>query len=83
MFKRGNPIVFKKGNVSALFVSTLMRIKNDIEGETEDYILNVNELEYSAHLANKYKFLVPEIHFDQVYADSYDGPCYRTDIVLN
>ena len=23
MFKRGNPIVFKKGNVSALFVSTL------------------------------------------------------------
>lgn len=73
MFKRNNQIIFSGGRISDIFQRHYDSIKATIEGESENYILNVNETEYIEHLESKYKLSVPEIHFDQVYADSYEG----------
>jgi hypothetical protein len=72
MFGQSNSMTFRKGRISEMFQRAYDNIKSTIDGESENYILNVNEVEYSDHLTNKHKLLAPEIHFDQVYADSYE-----------
>lgn len=64
--------VFSSGRISDKFESTLDSIKRTVESETEDYILNVNETEYVKHLTEQYSMKVPEIMFDDVYADIYE-----------
>ncbi len=44
-----------------------------IEGETEDYILNVNETEYINHISDIVRLEKPELLWDEVYADSYEA----------
>lgn len=73
MFSRNNQIIFNGGRISDIFKRYYDSIKSIIEGESENYILNVNETEYIEHLVSKHKLTSPEIHFDQVYADSYEG----------
>ncbi|UKT65461.1 hypothetical protein [Pedobacter mucosus] len=64
--------IFSKGRISEIFEKAFDSIKSLIEGETENYILNANENEYADHIESKYKLQIPEIHFDQVSADSYE-----------
>lgn len=64
--------IFSSGSISDKFASALDSIKRTVESETEDYILNVNETEYVNHLANQYSMDLPDIRFDDVYADSYE-----------
>lgn len=64
--------IFSSGIISDKFASAFENIKRTIENETEDYILNVNEIEYVKHLVEKYSMDVPEILFEDVYADSYE-----------
>lgn len=72
MFKRNNKIIFSGERISDTFQRHYESIKATIEGDSENYILNVNETEYIEHLEGKYKISPPEIHFDQVYVDSYE-----------
>jgi len=49
-----------------------LEIKDIIESETEEYILNVGEEQYIEYLKNKFQLDVPELHTDEVYIDSYE-----------
>lgn len=73
MYRRNNNIIFSKGRISEIFQRTVEAIQSTIENETENYILNANETEYSEYLESKHKLDVPELHFDLVNADSYEA----------
>lgn len=89
--------MFVEGTINEVFESSKQSIKRQIEHESEDYILNVNQIEYCEHLSSQYNIEFPELHFDQVSADSYEkdipaerfprtfhvyaGKTYKRDIV--
>lgn len=54
------------------FLSKANEIKDWIESETEDYILNVGEQQYTDFLKSKFTIDIPKIHTDQVYVDTYE-----------
>lgn len=56
-----------------LFNSKRQQIKDKINSESEDYILNVGESQYIKHLQSQFFLDCPEIHVDQVTIDSYEG----------
>jgi len=64
--------IFSSGSISGKFNSTIESIKKSVENESEDYILNVNETEYINHLIEKNSMDIPEIMFEDVYADSFE-----------
>lgn len=72
MYQSSNSRIFNKGRISDVFANIIQNIKSSIENESENYILNVNEIEYIDHFEFKNKILPPEIHFEDVYADSYE-----------
>lgn len=47
--------------------------KSQIENESESFILNVNEQTYIEHLESLYRIEPPQLHFDNVSADSYEA----------
>jgi hypothetical protein len=73
MINRRGSKLFSSASISEVFNKAHLAIKKGIEFESENYILNVNEEEYTKHWESKLKLDPPEIHFDQVYADSYEG----------
>lgn len=73
MYRRGNNRVFTKARISVIFEAINNSIKEDIETETDNYILNANETDYIDHLENKYTLNTPEIQFDDVYVDYYEA----------
>ncbi len=89
--------MFVDGVIDQVFETSKQSIKQQIEHESEDYILNVNQTEYCEHLASQYIIEFPELHFDQLSADSYEkdipaerfpmsfhvyaGKTYKKDIV--
>jgi hypothetical protein len=66
-------MIFSMRSISEIFQRAVDAIQTTIEYETENYILNANETEYAEHLESKHKLDVPELHFDQVNADSYEA----------
>ena len=72
MYRGHISTIFRGGRISDVFERAFNAIKATVEGEREDYILNVNETDYIEHLAAKHRMSPPEIHFDQVFADSYE-----------
>lgn len=55
-----------------LLASKRLEIKDRIEADSEDYILNVGEEQYIDYLKNEFTLDIPEIHTDQVYIDTYE-----------
>ncbi|MDB5004413.1 MAG: hypothetical protein JWQ34_2638 [Mucilaginibacter sp.] len=51
-------------------------ILNDINSQSDAYILNVNIDDYTTHLFQTYQLDVPEFHFEKVYADSEEQDIY-------
>jgi hypothetical protein len=72
MYRRLEPTIFRSANLSELFRETYNKINSKIDGETEDYILNVNETEYVNHLSTNYKIDFPEVLFNDAFVDSYE-----------
>lgn len=72
MYRSYPNLLFSKGSIEVIFQKIYANIKASIDSESEDYILNVNEITYAEHLESKSHLSPPEIHFDQVYADSYE-----------
>ncbi|MBF2707803.1 hypothetical protein [Flavobacterium soyangense] len=70
--RRRTSRIFGQGRITDIFQNSLNTIKSIIENEKEDYILNVNITDYIEHFVSKYKLEIPEIHFEEVYADSYE-----------
>ena len=69
---RNHNKIFSGNSISETFQKLYSEIISAISRESEEYILNVNETAYVEHLESKYKLNAPKIHFDQVYADSYE-----------
>lgn len=72
MLTRNKSIIFQKGRISEVFQRAYENINAVIDNQSENYILNVNETDYIDYLEKIYRLSVPEIHFDRVYADSYE-----------
>ena len=72
MYRRSSNRVFSKGRISEVFERAYSSIKSRVERETEDYILNTNETNYVEYLENEFLLELPELHFDDVSADSYE-----------
>ena len=64
--------IYAEDRLDNLLGSKMQEIKSRIERESDDYILNVGEEQYIEHLKNEFTLDVPEIHVDQVYADTYE-----------
>ncbi|PKP45932.1 MAG: hypothetical protein CVT94_16305 [Bacteroidetes bacterium HGW-Bacteroidetes-11] len=47
-------------------------IANEISSQSDNYILNVNVDDYTAHLIQKYSLDIPELHIDNVSVDSVE-----------
>src|SRR5689334_16402397 len=65
--------LFRDGSIGHIFRSKLEGLNAAIDRESENYILNVNENEFTRHLENQFQIDKPVIHFDQLYADIYEG----------
>lgn len=61
------------GNIRDIFAKTQSSIKQAIEGESENYILNVNEESYIEHIESKHRLDIPELYFDQLTIDTYEA----------
>ncbi len=73
MYRRLEPTIFRSTNLSEFLGDIFKKIQSKIDGETEDYILNVNESEYVNYLTKTFKVDFPEILFDNAYVDSYEA----------
>lgn len=72
--------IFSEGNIREVFNRTLDKIVDNIEKESEDYILNVNQTEYVNHLSNELLLDTPSILFENVYADVYEDDISTNDL---
>lgn len=64
--------IYAEDTLDNLLSSKRHEIKNRIESESEDYILNVGEEQYVEYLKSEFTIDVPEIHTDKVYIDTYE-----------
>lgn len=64
--------IYAEDRLDNLLGSKMQEIKSRIEGESDDYILNVGEEQYIEHLKSAFTLDIPEIHVDQVYVDTYE-----------
>jgi hypothetical protein len=64
--------IYAEDRLDNLLSSKMQEIKNRIESERDDYILNVGEEQYIEHLISEFTLDIPEIHTDQVYVDTYE-----------
>ncbi|MCA9996747.1 MAG: hypothetical protein KDE56_13400 [Anaerolineales bacterium] len=58
--------IFAEQELDEFLQAKLQRLKAQIEGEKDDYILNVNEEEYIDHLVNQYETENLELNFEEV-----------------
>jgi hypothetical protein len=72
MYTSRNRIFSGKGSIREYLAPIVKSIDSEIESTSENYILTVSEEQYSEYLINKYTVENPEIHFSEVYADSYE-----------
>lgn len=73
MFRYHSSRLFNQGNIVEILKPKYDNIRSAINSESENYILNVNEAEYIQHLESTNRLVFPEIHFEQVSADSYEA----------
>jgi len=64
--------IYAEDTLDNLLTSKRLEIKNRIESESEDYILNVGEEQYIEYLKSEFTIEIPEIHTDKVYVDTYE-----------
>jgi len=59
-------------NFNSFAEQTRNNIANEINSQSDNYILNINIDDYTAHLTQKYSLDIPEFHFDNVSVDSVE-----------
>lgn len=70
--------IYAEERLDNLLTSKRRELKERIESETEDYILNVGEEQYVEYLKSEFTLDIPEIHTDKVYADTYEGEIHAS-----
>ena len=64
--------LYSEGRSSDLIASKREEIKSRIESETEDFLLNVGQIQYVEHLKSEFTLDFPILRFDMTYVDSYE-----------
>ena len=64
--------IFAENELQNYFESIISSVRNTIEQETENYILNVSEEDYINHLQSEYEIENIEIHFNNKYVTTYE-----------
>src|SRR5438105_2887386 len=64
--------MFHGERVSEYLAKHTSKIQTAIHQESEDYILNVNEIEYINHLVQRFAFDCPRIDFNARWASRYE-----------
>jgi hypothetical protein len=72
MYRTNSNLIFSKGSIETIYNKKYTSLKSAIDGESDDYLLNVNELTYVEHLVSRHLIDPPAIHFDQMTVDSYE-----------
>lgn len=65
--------LFTNARLSDLFSHINSLIDKEINNETDNYILNVNESTYIDHIENQHSIAMPFVDFDNKYIDSYEA----------
>lgn len=65
--------IFAEQDAGAFLDRAKSSIRLAVEGEADDYLLNVNEESYIDHLVGAHTIESVEIHTDQVYVSSYEA----------
>lgn len=64
--------LYVEDSTDNLVNSKRTEIKSRIDGESENYILNVGEIQYVEHLKSEFTLDFPVIHIDKAYVDTYE-----------
>ena len=73
MYRYHNSRLFSNGSIQQIFETNYNSITVTIFSESDNYILNVNEEGYIDHIESRNQIICPIIHFEQVFADSYEA----------
>ncbi len=72
MYYRGTFNIFAEDDLSSFLDKKLEKMKAQIVGESDNYILNVNEIEFVKHLFDKFFVDNPQLDFDNVSVSTYE-----------
>lgn len=77
--------VFWEKELNLLFNSRHQAMQAEINGQPDNYILNVNETEYVSYLVSRYSIENIELRFDEVFVSTYekDIPAEQTPARLS
>lgn len=64
--------LYKENYFDSFADQTRNNIANEINSQSDNYILNVNIDDYTSHLTQRYSIDIPEFHFDKVSVDSVE-----------
>ncbi|PWL96822.1 MAG: hypothetical protein DBY04_07825 [Clostridiales bacterium] len=65
--------LFNQERLSDFIDKCKQNIRNEINSETDDYILNVSEDSYIDVIKGKYEIIMPEIEYDSLCIDSFEA----------
>ena len=74
--------IFYDSKLDIYLIHNDLNISNEIKGQSEDYILNINETEYINYVVDKFKMHLPIIHFNDKFGEDITKKKYLIHIIL-
>ncbi len=90
--------LYREGEIRNVFESAFRQIENQISLKSDDYILNVSEVEFAEFLIQSHLIDFPKLDFEKVFVESYEkeipaeyfpgsydvyqGKTYKRDVIV-
>lgn len=71
--------LYAEDTANNLLANKRKEIKDRVESESEDYIMNVGEAQYIEYLKSNFQMDFPVIHLDKTYIDRYETEVQERD----
>jgi hypothetical protein len=72
MYQGSKMKLYREGNLEGVFGNSARQIESQINQKSEDYILNVSEVEFGEFLIQTHIIDFPTLDFENVYIESYE-----------
>lgn len=72
MYQGSKLKLYREGNLQSVFGNSARQIESQINQKSEDYILNVSEVEFGEFLIQTHIINFPILDFENVYIESYE-----------
>lgn len=72
MYQGSKLKLYREGNLESVFGNSARQIESQINQKSEDYILNVSEVEFGEFLIQTHLIDFPTLDFENVYIESYE-----------